>query len=393
MANISFHINKSKVNKAGFSDIRAYTTVNYKSVTKKITQCRPKHWNAKRQRINKPRPDEDDNNYIEINQQLEDFKKEAEDYFRQMKLSGQDLTPFGVKRFFNTMTVQKEIIPFWDAWDEYLEAGKLTKQEKTIKDQRTTKRYFQRFEKYQNSEITFEKIDSIFYDDFQHFAIIINENHYNYFATLIRRLKSFMNWSLKRGYHKNTEFKKFNAREKFGSIVRLTPAELKQFMDFKFNSERLEKVRDIFVFGCLTGLRVGDLLRLTQNNIKDEKIVTYMQKVRREKPLEIDLLPPAKKIIQKYRGGKYILPRISQQKFNAYIKEAAKEAGLTETIIMMEFPDGKGIEKTTTKDKEIHAHMTRKTFVSIAWEAGYSKSEIMEVTGIKNEKTLERYLA
>jgi integrase len=117
-----------------------------------------------------------------------------------------------------------------------------------------------------------------------------------------------------------------------------------------------------------------------------------MKKIKNDKPLQIPILSQAKRILDKYQEQYYLLPRISDQKFNTYIKEAAAEAGITAPVKIMHFKSGTGEETTITKDQLIHAHMTRKTFITLAYKAGLDIESIKAITGIKAEKTLQRYL-
>ncbi len=392
MPKVSFFIQKDKVNKHGYTNIKAIVTINYKNVSKSVGQVKPKHWNPIKQRVSKSRADEEFNNHEEINQQLETFQKEVDAFMKQCQKAGKELTTDLLKDFFSGRDFLSPKITFWKAWDEYLQQALLTKASKTVKDQASTRNYFKAFEEETKYIMTFENINLEFLDKFRTYVLEIQKHHYNYLATLIRRLKSFMNWSYERGFTLNSEHRKFKIQEKPGTVVALTLDEFQRLYNFTFEKPKHERVRDIFCFGCLTGLRISDLLRLTKENIQGETLITYMKKVKKDKPLEIPILPQARKILNKYQEQYYLLPKISEQKFNTYIKEAAKEAGITSLVRIMDFKSGLGHEETTSKDQLIHAHMTRKTFISLAYKSGLDIESIKAITGIRSERTLERYL-
>lgn len=392
MPKVGFFIQKDKINKTGFAAIKAVVTINYKNVSKVVGKVKPKHWNQAKQRVNKSRADEEYNNFEETNQELESFQKEVEAFMKQVKKSGEELTPEKLKDFFNGKYRLSGKKTFWVAWEEYLKDAAFTKAPKTVQDQTSTMNYFKRFEQEANTKLSFESMNLVLHDRFRAYVVEQKKQHYNYFATLTRRLKSFLNWSYQRGYNNNMEYRKFKAPEKPGTVVAFTVDEFQRFYAFTFQKAKHDKVRDIFCFGCLTGLRISDLLRLTRVNIQGETLVTYMKKVKKEKPLEIPILPQAKKILDKYQEQYFILPKISEQKFNDYIKEAAKEAGITSLVKIMDFKTGLGQEEAITKDQLIHAHMTRKTFISLAYKAGIDIESIKAITGIRSERTLERYL-
>ncbi len=395
MPKVGFFIQKDKINKYGFTAIKAIVTINYKNVGKTVGNIKPKHWNPIKQRVNKSRADEPYNDYEEINQELDKFKNEAETFMKETSKSGIDLTPEMIKVFFNRKVEIKKDEPkinFWDAWREYLENAKLTKATKTVKDQTSTMNYFKNFEKETGTKLSFDSMNLTIIDSFNKYVIERKNQHHNYLSTLTRRLKSFLNWSFERGYNNNNIYRRFKVAEKPGTVVTLTVEEFQKLYQYKFEKNRLDKVRDIFCFGCLTGLRISDLLRLNTENLKGDFIVTYMKKVKTEKPLQIPILPQAKNILEKYKDQYYLLPKISEQKFNEYIKEAAQLAEINSLVKIMHFKTGLGQEKNISKDKMIHAHMTRKTFISLAHKAGVDIETIKDITGIKSEKTLKRYL-
>lgn len=118
----------------------------------------------------------------------------------------------------------------------------------------------------------------------------------------------------------------------------LTEDDLKKMMDKEFASKRLEHVRDIFVFACFTGLAYIDLANLRVDNIQkmfDGRlwIVTHRQKTNTK--VTVPLLPPALKILKKYEG-KYLegqlMPIITNQKLNCYLKEIADICGIEKNL-------------------------------------------------------------
>ena len=118
----------------------------------------------------------------------------------------------------------------------------------------------------------------------------------------------------------------------------LSEDDLTKMMSKTFASKRLEQVRDIFIFACFTGLAYTDLANLRVDNIQkmfDGRlwIVTHRQKTNTK--VTVPLLPPAIKILKKYEGefvdGK-ILPIITNQKMNCYLKEIAEICGIEKNL-------------------------------------------------------------
>lgn len=112
----------------------------------------------------------------------------------------------------------------------------------------------------------------------------------------------------------------------------LSADELERIENKEFEITRLDQVRDIFVFSCYTGLAYVDVANLTKDNIQigidgNKWIYTYRHKTKTKS--NIPLLPKAKEIIEKYQDHPYtagtnkLLPTLSNQKLNSYLKEIA----------------------------------------------------------------------
>lgn len=121
----------------------------------------------------------------------------------------------------------------------------------------------------------------------------------------------------------------------------LSAHELSMIESKKFPVERIDMVRDLFVFCCYTGLAYVDVIKLTPDNIVEMDkgefwVRTFRQKT--EAPVNMPLLPKAMEIIRKYKGNirseasGTIFPVISNQKVNAYLKEIADLCGIKKNI-------------------------------------------------------------
>lgn len=393
MPNVNYYIQEKKLNKKGLTNIRAVVCIESKQISKSMGMVKPDHWNNYRQRVKPSTVDEAYNNHFEINQELDTFQADMIKYFVNCRREGIAINYQLVKDYFNNLKyTNNHIKDFWDTWDQYIDATKVDKAPSSIRDHKSTKRYFQEFEAATGYKITFNTIRPELNDKFKAYVCDTKQQSWNYMATLTRRLKAFLNWSADRGYYTGTAHNKFSATEKQGTVITLTLDEFNTLYNYEFKVDRLAKARDIFCFGCLTGLRIGDMMRLTRENIEDGMIVTNMKKVELGTPLSIPILPQAKAILEKYAVQYYLLPRLSEQKLNKYIKEAAQLAGLTRPIKKLYYPNGTAQEVITSLDQEIHAHLTRKTYITLAFAAGMDIKTVKKITGISNERTLRHYL-
>jgi len=121
----------------------------------------------------------------------------------------------------------------------------------------------------------------------------------------------------------------------------LNSHELDLLERYKFPIERLDRVRDLFIFSCYTGISYADIIALTKNNLmlgedKNLWIITKRQKT--GSPVKVPLLEKAEEILNKYGDHpvtevtQSLLPVISNEKVNLYLKEIADAAQIKKNL-------------------------------------------------------------
>ncbi|QBN19745.1 site-specific integrase [Flavobacterium nackdongense] len=202
------------------------------------------------------------------------------------------------------------------------------------------------FYHYKKKNVLLENINLKFLDDFDFYLktqkgfkqITINKS--------IQRVRKIIKLAIAEGFIVTDPFLLYKPKKVFNNVIYLTTEELLGLENYNFSQPRLDQVRDLFIFCCYTGLPYQEMATLTKKNIIkkfDDKLWIDMFRMKTKKQLTIPLLPKAISILEKYQNNKNILPLISNQKFNSYIKEIAE-------II--------GIEKNLTH------HIARKTFAT-----------------------------
>lgn len=392
MVNVTYYIDKRNSNKKGFSPIRANITIDYKNITKTIEKVKARHWNSKAQRVRKPLPHEPDNDYLDINDTLDNFQNEAKTYFKACTKDNIAVTPQLVKDYFKgkELSLKEDSMNFWKAYDLYLKTGLLDKSHNTNRNRKTIYNKLKDFETDTGYKLTFDSVNIIFWDQLKEYILETKEHGYNYLSAIADKFRAFMKWSFKRKYHTNIDYLDFSAPEKDITIVHLTFDELQQLINFEFKSERLRKTRDFFCFGCLTGQRYVDLAKLTKDNIVNSTIKTTQNKTGKE--VIIPIFPGLQAIIDRYPEQYRLLPKFSNQKINKYLKEACKEAEINSLVEWKKFKKNETIINFKPKHELIGTHTGRKTFINLAYERGMSIEDIKSITGITQEKTLRRYL-
>lgn len=151
-----------------------------------------------------------------------------------------------------------------------------------------------------------------------------------------KNLKTIFNYGIKMDLIDKNPFNKYDGKIKTTEAVFLTNEELLQIEKKVFPFERLEKVKDIFLFSCYTGYAPVDACKLTKDNIiKDSDNVLWL-KTNRQKTgtkANVPILPAVINIIHKYEDKEAgLIPKISNQKMNAYLKEIADIVGLNKNL-------------------------------------------------------------
>lgn len=234
--------------------------------------------------------------------------------------------------------------------------------------------------KYNLTDINIEKIDHSFITEYEFYLRSERKCANNTAVKYIKNFHKIINQCLANGWLIKDPF--VNYKSKVKEVVReyLSEIEIEQLINKEFKSERLELVRDIFVFSCFTGLAYVDVKQLTLDNISigidgDKWIFKNRQKT--DTTSKIPLLPTAQEIINKYsehpvcKNEKRLLPILSNQKMNAYLKEIADVCEI---------------------NKDLTFHIARHTFATtITLSNGVPIETVSKMLGHTNLKTTQHY--
>lgn len=156
------------------------------------------------------------------------------------------------------------------------------------------------------------------------------------------RLRTILIRAVKEGHITKNPYIDFQLKYTPSSRTFLTEEELKKITENNLgDNESLKRVRDIFIFSVYTGMRFEDAQLLTIDRIEKDKKNNYTLRIEQEKtkePLLIPLLKPALDIIKKYENSperkvfKKVLPKITNQKVNSYLKVIADITGIEKNL-------------------------------------------------------------
>ena len=234
--------------------------------------------------------------------------------------------------------------------------------------------------KYKVSDIDIKKIDHTFIVDFDFFLRTTRKCNNNSTIKYLRNFGKIVHICIANGWMTKNPFVNFKCKVKEVERTFLDEEEIEAVANKDFKIERLNLVRDIFIFSCFTGLAYIDVKQLTKANIVigidgERWICTHRQKT--DTPSNIPLLPMAEKIISKYLDNPQclnkgqLLPILSNQRMNSYLKEIGDVCGI---------------------NKELTFHIARHTFATtVTLTNGVPIESVSKMLGHKNLKTTQHY--
>lgn len=211
-------------------------------------------------------------------------------------------------------------------------------------------------------------------------------------------LKWFLRWALRKGYHHTTDFDTFKPKLKSTKkkVIFLTMEELNKLRDYKIppSKQYLERVRDVLLFCCFSGLRHSDVHNLRKSDIKTNHI--EITTVKTADDLVIELNNHSKAILEKYKDVQFennmALPVISNQKMNEYIKELGELAEINEPVRETYYKGSRRIDEVLPKYALLSTHVGRRTFICNALALGIPAEVVMKWTGHSDYKAMKPYI-
>ena len=212
-----------------------------------------------------------------------------------------------------------------------------------------------------------------------------------------KRLKAFFGWLNENDYSDNHPFERIKCgTEKYGTPYYLTLEERNLIADTDLSGNpRLETQRDIFIFHCLVGCRVSDLITLKASNIIDRTLQYIARKTKDKKPVTISvpLNTRASTLVEKYKGvdkdGR-LFPFISPQKYNDAIKEVLLACGVTRMVTILNAATG--LEEQRPINEVASSHMARRSFIGNLYKQVKDPNLIGSMSGhSEGSKAFARY--
>lgn len=224
----------------------------------------------------------------------------------------------------------------------------------------------------------------------------VSQRSANTISAKMKVVRTFMRWCLKAGYTENRPFDRYSVRtERYGTPYYISLEERDRIADFPIESRSMATQRDIFIFQCLIGCRVSDLLALKPENV-EAGFLEYIPKKTNNESVRIVRVPISQKameLIERYKGADKkgrLFPFITSQQYNRYIKKIFQEAGINRKV---------GIVNPITGKEEFHplyevasSHIARRTFIGNLYKKVKDPNLIASMSGhTEGSKAFARY--
>lgn len=206
-------------------------------------------------------------------------------------------------------------------------------------------------------------------------------------------MRWFFRWLISQGFQIDMGILTYKVRLKDveNQIIYLTWDEVMKMWNYEPQQDYLKRVKDVFLFCCFTSLRYSDVAQLKRENIINDTIQLVSQKTKDF--LIIDLNDYSKSILEKYSNCDKVLPVISNQKYNYYLKELAQLCGIDTPVTIVSICGSKRTTEVKPKYELITSHVARRTFISQAVIMGIPIPVIMKWTGHNDYKAMQPYIA
>ena len=363
-------------------------------------------WDADKQRVKNGCSNKLKQSASEINASLLEYYTEIQSIFKRFEVEDVMPTPEQIKEAFNALhkpvseepKPKKEALPcdFFQVFDDFVEdCGRQNNwTDSTFEKFAAVKNHLTNF----REGLTFEFFDERGLNDYVGYLRDVKEMRNTTIGKQLSFLKWFLRWAFKKGVHQNNAYDSYKPKLKSTQkkIIFLTWNELNRLREFKIpsNKQALERVRDVFLFQCFTGLRYSDVFNLRRSDIKGDHI--EVTTVKTSDSLIIELNNHSKAILDKYKDVAFeddkVLPVITNQKMNDYLKELAELAGIDEPIRQTYYKGNERIDEVTPKYALLGTHAGRRTFICNALALGIPPQVVMKWTGHSDYKAMKPYI-
>lgn len=317
-----------------------------------------------------------------INEMLDNYRNVIKNKYNELFFRGEAITAMRLKSILTSRSDEaKRLLVLFDEFNEDYKAlvGKETTH-KTYTRYLLTRRRLAEFmaAKYKIKDILLSDINTKFINDFYiYLRTVDGKNGHNYHMKMIQRFRTVFKTAKDNGWVTADPFGGFKISMEETHREHLTIDELGVLVSKEMTSERLQRVKDIFVFSCFTGLAYTDVRGLKKSEVvmgNDGRLWIDTRRDKTKVAVYVPLLDIPRAILEKYAdqtSHDQLLSIPANQKVNDYLKEIAAICGI---------------------DKNLTFHIARHTFATtVTLENGVALETVQKMLGHKNIRTTQVY--
>ncbi|PKD20405.1 recombinase [Salegentibacter salinarum] len=376
-----FHILAKKKNKRGLAPIYLRLTVNGKRKEYSISRrVQPEFWNTKMEKVMGSNPNEK-----EINTHINNIRHKLNKIHQVLSETDQPITAaimIGNLKGENKKPPKLTLEVFREHNSQMDRLSGKSISKSTAKRYWTCYNHIEQFinEELKTDDYPMNDINHQFITKFEYFLKTKRECNHNSALKYVNNFKKIIRIALANEWIDRDPF--YNYKVQFDAVERefLNEEEVQKLIEKDLHLDRLKLVRDMFVFSCYTGLAYSDVKKLSSADITkgiDGGKWIRIKRTKTKSLSSIPLLPVAEEILDRYqdypevKDGKYVLPVLSNQKSNAFLKEIAALCGIT---------------------KPLTTHLARHTFATtITLTNGVPIESVSKMLGHRDLRTTQHY--
>ena len=289
------------------------------------------------------------------------------------------------KKYYPEKYIDKTVDTFFSLFNDFIEKHEMS----SLREKHfyVVYRNLKRFEKFSNKTLSVDTFDINTLIEYKRFLEIehtyledrpdlyagLNKKELpkkrseNTIIGILKKLRTFYNWLCRVWKSQNDPFKNFEIGSSiYGTPIFITKEERDKIANFNLKSRpKLAIQRDIFIFQCLVGCRVGDLINFKKSNIHNNVLSYIPNKTAKNEPktVEVPLSDNGMKLLSRYKDneGDSLLPFISNQKYNNAIKDIFTLAGITRLVTWFNPQTKQGEQRPINEIAS--SHLARRTFI------------------------------
>lgn len=346
----------------------------------------PDFWDSLYQRANSQAPDS-----LVIN---ENILGQKEKLIEMAKAAGKNggIDVSQIKKAFTNGSRPEKKNEFYTHFEQFILSSKENKKGSTIAIYQALLRDLRLFDNREGFKLDFKKINASFYQDFTSFLEKHLDNTNNTISKKIKTLKAFLHYAAEKKLIEAELFSNFSTKTTAAVKVSLTEQEVSKIFNLNLSlTPELAQARDLFLFGCFTGMKYSEISKLKHSDVEDYRIKILNQYNNKE--ITVPMNNYAKMILRRYEYHDKVrcFPHIPNVYANKYVKELGRQAGISKAIDISIHKGKNTTVHTRQKYELITTDTARFTYAALSLQGGMRPELLIQILGQKNINSLLQY--